>query len=107
MPLHNSLFPGACRAVQMKGHRTDRRTGKGTITTVHAVTSRHELPRVEGTYCEVTVSMEERIGAYLQGLWEKDVVRAGLWTPSPPTPLPDEPANPAPPLVSGLPTLEY
>jgi hypothetical protein len=91
---------------RMQRHRTDRRTGKATIATVRAVTGRHELPGAGGTYSEVTVSMEERIGAYLQGIWEKEVVGAGLWTPSFPLPLPDEPANPALPLVSGHPTLE-
>ncbi|WP_326761740.1 hypothetical protein OHB35_44910 [Streptomyces phaeochromogenes] len=90
----------------MKRHRTDRKTGKVTIATVYAVTRRHELPGGEGTYSEVTLAMEERIVGYLQGVWEKEVVGAGLWTPSFPIPLPDEPANPAAPLVSGLPTLE-
>lgn len=51
--------------------------------------------------------MEEQIVGYLQGVWEKEVVGAGLWTPSFPVPLPDEPEKPAPPLVSGLLTLEY
>ncbi|WAX81415.1 hypothetical protein [Streptomyces sp. KMM 9044] len=91
----------------MKRHRTDRKTGKVAIATVYAVTSRHELPGVEGTYSEVTIAMEEWIVGYLQGVWEKEVVGAGLWTPSFPIPLPDEPAKFAPPLVSGLPTLEY
>lgn len=35
----NLLFPGACQAVQIKRRRTDRKTGKVTIATVHAVTS--------------------------------------------------------------------
>ncbi|WP_103535236.1 hypothetical protein [Streptomyces sp. SM11] len=101
------LFPVACLVVQMKRRRTDRKAGKVTIATVCAVTSRHELPGVEGTYSEVTIAMEERIVGYLQGVWEKEVVGAGLWTPSFPTPLPDEPAQPTTPLASGLPTLEY
>lgn len=67
----------------------------------------HELPGVEGTYSEVTVAMEERIVAYLQGVWEKEVVGAGLWTPPFPIPLPDDLVAAAPPLFSGLPILEY
>ncbi|MGW0563305.1 hypothetical protein ACWDZ4_22525 [Streptomyces sp. NPDC003016] len=67
----------------------------------------HELPGVEGTYSEVTLAIEERIVGYLQELWEKEVVGAGLRTPSFPMSLPDELAKPAPPLLSGLPTLEY
>lgn len=51
--------------------------------------------------------MEERIVGYLQEVWEKEVVGAGLWTLSIPIRLPDEPTQPAPPLSSGLPTLEY
>ena len=67
----------------------------------------HELPGVEGTYSEVTVAMEERIVAYLQRVWEKEVVGAGLWTPAFPIPLPDDLARVASPLFSGLPVLEY
>lgn len=67
----------------------------------------HELPGVEGTYSEVTLAMEERIVGYLQEVWEKEVVGAGLRMPTFPIPLPDDPANPAPPLFSGLPILEY
>lgn len=67
----------------------------------------HELPGVEGTYSEVTLAMEERIVGYLQGVWEKEVVGAGLWTPPFPMPLPDDLANPTPLLFSGLPVLEY
>ena len=67
----------------------------------------HELPGVEGVYSEVTVAMEERIVEYLQRVWEKEVVGAGLWTPSFPTPLPDDLLNASPPLFSGLPVLEY
>lgn len=97
----------ACPAARIERRRTDRKTGKVTIATVCAVTSRHELPGLEGTYSEVTSAMEERIAGYLQRVWEKSVVRAGLWTPPFPTPLPDEPVKPAPPLVSGPPVLEY
>lgn len=67
----------------------------------------HELPGVEGTYSEVTVAMEERIVGYLQRVWEKEVVGAGLWTPAFPMPLPDDLAQVAAPLFSGLPVLEY
>lgn len=90
----------------MKRRRTDRKTGKVAIATVYTVTGRHELPGVEGTYSEVTLAMEERIVGYLLRVWEKEV-GAGLWTPTFPMPLPDGPANPAPPLFSGLPVLEY
>lgn len=67
----------------------------------------HELPGVEGVYSEVTVRMEERIVEYLQRVWEKNVVGAGLWTPSFPTPLPLDLVQDAPPLFSRLPVLEY
>jgi hypothetical protein len=67
----------------------------------------HELPGVEGVYSEVTVAMEERIVDYLQGVWERDVVGAGLWVPPFPIPSPDDLAGSAPPLFSGLPVLEY
>ncbi|KDQ65613.1 hypothetical protein DT87_32580 [Streptomyces sp. NTK 937] len=67
----------------------------------------HELPGAEGTYSEVTLAMEERIVGYLQRVWEKEVGGAGLWTPPFSIPLPDEPVKSAPPLVSGLPVLEY
>ncbi|WP_221354178.1 hypothetical protein [Streptomyces beigongshangae] len=73
-------------------------SGTGTVA---------EPPGVEGTYSEVTRAMEERIVGYLQSVWEKEVVGAGLWTPTFTMPLPDGPANPAPPLFSGLPILEY
>ncbi|MFD3412154.1 hypothetical protein [Streptomyces cyaneofuscatus] len=91
----------------MKRRRIDRKTGKITIATVCAVTSRHELPGVEGTYSEVTIPMEERIVGYLQEVWEKEAVGAGLWAPPFPIRLPDDHAKSTPPLVSGLPTLEY
>ncbi|MFB6950753.1 hypothetical protein ACFCXP_14085 [Streptomyces niveus] len=55
----------------------------------------------------MTVAMEERIAEYLQGVWEKEVVGAGLWTPSFPMAVPDDLVNAATPLVSGLPVLEY
>jgi hypothetical protein len=67
----------------------------------------HELPGVEGVYSEVTLAMEERIVEYLQGVWEKEVMGAGLWVAPSPTPLSDDLAKEAPPLVSGLPVLEY
>ncbi|MGW2177696.1 hypothetical protein ACWCXX_06265 [Streptomyces sp. NPDC001732] len=67
----------------------------------------HELPGVEGVYSEVTVAMEERIGEYLQRVWEKEVVGAGSWTPPFPMPLPDDLRDTAPPLFSGLPVVEY
>ncbi|QCX81123.1 hypothetical protein C9F11_37700 [Streptomyces sp. YIM 121038] len=67
----------------------------------------HELPGVEGTYSEVTVAMEERIVEYLQQVWEKEVVGAGLWTPPFPMPLPSGPAQAVPSLFSGLRVLEY
>ncbi|MFF1461974.1 hypothetical protein [Streptomyces sp. NPDC058330] len=67
----------------------------------------HELPGVEGVYSEVTIAMEERIVGYLQGVWEKEVVGAGLWTPPFPIPLPDDPEISTSPLFSGLPVLEY
>ncbi len=67
----------------------------------------HELPGMEGVYSEVTVAMEERIVEYLQRVWEKEVVGAGLWTPPFPMPLPDDLLKSTPPLFSGLPVLEY
>ncbi|MGW3633358.1 hypothetical protein ACWD7F_24925 [Streptomyces sp. NPDC005122] len=66
----------------------------------------HELPGVEGVYSEVTVAMEERIGEYLQGVWEKEVVGAGLWRPPFPISSPDDLLGSTPPLLSGLPVLE-
>lgn len=58
----------ACQAVWMKRRRTDRKTGKATVATVYAVSSRHAVPGVEGAYSEVTIAMEERIVGYLQGV---------------------------------------
>lgn len=66
-----------------------------------------ELPGVAGVCSKVTPAMEERIVGYLQRVWEKEVVGAGLWTPSFPILLPGDPAKSAPPQFSGLPTLEY
>ncbi|WP_097968099.1 hypothetical protein [Streptomyces sp. or20] len=66
-----------------------------------------ELPGVAGVCSKVTLAMEERIVGYLQRVWEKEVVGAGLWTPSFPIRLPGDPAKSAPPQFSGLPTLEY
>ncbi|WP_250293724.1 hypothetical protein [Streptomyces atroolivaceus] len=91
----------------MKRHRTDRKTGKVTIATVYAVTSRHELPGVEGTYSEVTIAMEEWIVGYLPGVREiggggSRAVNTAVSHPSP-----RQSREPAPPLFSGLPTLEY
>jgi len=50
----------------------------------------HELAGMAGVYSEVTLSMEKRIVKYLQEVWEKRVVAAGLWIPPFPTPLPDD-----------------
>lgn len=66
----------------------------------------HELPGMEGVYSEVTVAMEERIAAYLQGVWEKEVVGEGLWIAPFPIPLPDDLFGEVPPLFSGLRVLE-
>jgi len=77
-PVSSLLFPGACQAVRMKRSRTDRETGSVTIATLYEVTSRHELPGVEGTYSEVTIAMEERIVGYVQEVRVREVVGAGL-----------------------------
>ncbi|MFF3910183.1 ISAs1 family transposase [Streptomyces sp. NPDC001848] len=37
--VNNLLFPGARQAVQIKRRRTDRKTGRATVTTIYAVTS--------------------------------------------------------------------
>ncbi|WP_157868824.1 hypothetical protein [Streptomyces atriruber] len=81
--------------------------GPGGIAKV-AIEARvgHELPGVEGTYSEVTPAMEERIVEYLQSVWEKEVVGAGLWMPPFPITSPDDLLNEPPPLFSGLPVLE-
>ncbi|MEU7059159.1 hypothetical protein [Streptomyces sp. NPDC046197] len=67
----------------------------------------HEPACVERVHGEVTVAMEERIVEYLQGVWEKEVVGAGLWAAPFPTPLPDDLLSDGPSLFSGLPVLEY
>lgn len=66
----------------------------------------HELPGVEGTYSEVTLAMEARIVEYLQEVWEKGVLGAGLWVAPFPTRSPDDLSGGVPPLFSGLPVLE-
>lgn len=63
----------------------------------------HELPGMEGVYSNVTLSMEQRVVKYLQMVWEKRVVAAGLWVPSFPTPLPDDLLGGASSLFSDLP----
>lgn len=65
----------------------------------------HELPGMEGVYSNVTVSMEKRVVTYLQQVWEKQVVTAGLWMPPFPTALPDDLLGGASPLFSGLPVI--
>jgi hypothetical protein len=65
----------------------------------------HEMVGVEGIYTRVTLSMEERIVEYLQGVWEKEVVARGLWTPPFPIPLPTSPSSEGFPQFSGLPML--
>ncbi|MFC9235303.1 hypothetical protein ACFTZK_02380 [Streptomyces decoyicus] len=52
------LFPGARQAIQIERRRTDRKTGKTTITTVYAVTSL--------TAEQVTCA---QIAALIRGLW--------------------------------------
>lgn len=66
----------------------------------------HEVAGMEGVYSKVTLSMERRIVKYLEEVWEKSVVSAGLWMPPFPKPLPDDPLGKASPLFSGLPTLD-
>jgi hypothetical protein len=65
----------------------------------------HELAGMAGVYSEVTLSMERRVAAYLEGVWEKQVVSAGLWMPPFPTALPDDLLGGASSLFSGLPVL--
>jgi hypothetical protein len=65
----------------------------------------HELPGIEGVYSHVTIGMEERIVEYLQNVWEKQVVSAGLWVPPFPIALPDDLLGGVAPLFSGLPVL--
>lgn len=65
----------------------------------------HELPGMEGVYTKVTIGMECRVVEYLQDVWEKQVVSAGLWVPPFPTALPDDLLGGVAPLLSGLPVL--
>lgn len=65
----------------------------------------HEVAGMEGVYSRVTIGMEVRIVDYLQAVWEKHVVAAGLWTPPFPIPLPEAPSESAPRLFSGLPVV--
>lgn len=62
----------------------------------------HEMPGMEGVYSKVTIAMEERIVEYLQGVWEKGVVAAGLWIPPFPIALPVDQHRGAFPQFSGL-----
>jgi hypothetical protein len=65
----------------------------------------HEMPGMAGVYSEVTLSMEKRIVKYLQEVWEKKVVAAGLWMPPFPIALPDDLLGSTSSLFSGLPSL--
>ncbi|MEU0673732.1 hypothetical protein ABZ330_12710 [Streptomyces sp. NPDC006172] len=65
----------------------------------------HELPGMEGVHSKVTLGMELRIVEYLQGVWEKNVVAGGLWTPAFPKPLPSGGTDGASPLFSGYPVI--
>lgn len=65
----------------------------------------HEMPGMEGVYSEVTLSMERRVVKYLQNVWEKQIVAAGLWMPPSPIALPDDLVGGASSLFSGLPSL--
>lgn len=65
----------------------------------------HELPGMAGVYSEVTLSMEKRVVKYLQEVWEKQVVSAGLWVPPFPIALPDDLLGGTSSLFSGLPSL--
>ncbi|WP_264934149.1 N-terminal phage integrase SAM-like domain-containing protein [Streptomyces sp. A012304] len=66
----------------------------------------HEMPGMAGVYSEVTLAMERRVVEYLQGVWEKRVVAAGLWMPPFPIGLPDDLLEGSFSLFSGLPSLE-
>lgn len=65
----------------------------------------HELDGMAGVYSEVTLSMEKRVVEYLQGVWEKRVVAAGLWVPSFPIASPDDLFEGSKVLFSDLPRL--
>lgn len=65
----------------------------------------HEMPGMAGVYSEVTLSMEKRVVKYLQEVWEKKVVAAGLWMPPFPIALPDDLLGGTSSLFSGLPSL--
>ncbi|GHI50345.1 hypothetical protein Srubr_01910 [Streptomyces rubradiris] len=66
----------------------------------------HELPGMEGAYSEVTLAMEERIVQYLQEVWEKRIVAAGLWVPPFPIRLPSADGDVESSLFSALPVLD-
>lgn len=65
----------------------------------------HEVAGMEGVYSRVTIGMEMRIVEYLQSVWEKNVVAAGLWTPPFPTSLPSDSREGVFPQFSDLPVL--
>lgn len=65
----------------------------------------HEMAGMEGVYSRVTIAMERRIVDYLEGVWEKRLVEAGLWMPPFPKPLPAGGGDAVPPLFSNLPIL--
>jgi hypothetical protein len=65
----------------------------------------HELAGMAGVYSEVTLSMEKRIVQYLQEVWEKQVVSAGLWQPPFPIASPVDLFEGEKSLFSSLPTL--
>ena len=65
----------------------------------------HEMAGMAGVYSEVTLSMERRVVEYLQGVWEKQVVAAGLWMPPFPISLPDDLLGGTSSLFSDLPSL--
>lgn len=65
----------------------------------------HEMPGMAGVYSEVTIGMERRVVAYLEEVWEKQVVSAGLWMPPFPIRLPGDLFEGEKSLFSGLPTL--
>jgi hypothetical protein len=66
----------------------------------------HEVAGMEGVYSKVTLSMEKRVVEYLQDVWEKQVVAAGLWMPPFPIRLPDDLLGGTSSLFSGLPSLD-